>query len=277
MNCPKCNAPIDPETQYCMKCEIEEKASFDFMQALLISVWKTAKIVFWIILGLLLFCILGFTIIDGVLPSNAKHVAAKGNDIYRAVLGANMDRETLRLPPVWPKTCLAPTNFPNDISSKVFKTSSDYFYELYDGPNMGTVNHNPYVKGFDYSKLAGAGIPAKVGTGRLTAENNMWLIAANITDDDANIIPVLITRNVDVKEIERLVNCGGATSNLNTKIDIGNGVYKTPFGKDGFVMVRKRGRTVCDTARHATVRDVFDSETLPPRDPSKPPIVYLMP
>jgi hypothetical protein len=82
---------------------------------------------------------------------------------------------------------------------------------------------------------------------------------------------------VDVKEIERLVNCGGVTSNLNAKIAVGKGAYKTPFGEKGFVMVRKGGGTFNNTARYATLRVLFNSQTLPPRDPSKPPIVYLLP
>jgi hypothetical protein len=105
----------------------------------------------------------------------------------------------------------------------------------------------------------------------------MWLIAANITDEDPVIIPLLITRNVDVKEIERLVNCGGATSNLNTMIAVGKGDFKTPFGEKAFVMVRKGGGTFSNRSKYARLDYIFAGQTLPPRDPSKPPIVYLMP
>ena len=61
----------------------------------------------------------------------------------------------------------------DDIASKTFSSSCDYFYELYDGQNVGTENHSPYVAGFDYSKLAGAGVPAKSGSGQLQANNCM--------------------------------------------------------------------------------------------------------
>jgi hypothetical protein len=157
----------------------------------------------------------------------------------------------------------------------VFKTSTEYFAALYDEEHIGTEAWKPWVSGFDYSKLAGAGVPAKEGKGKLLAKNNMWLIAANVTPEDSDLIPILISRNVDVKEIERYINQGGNVE--DTKIDIGKGDYKTPFGKKGFVMVRKGGGTFNNYAKYATLRVLFNSQSMPPRDPSKPPIVYLMP
>ena len=212
---------------------------------------------------------------SSMLKANMAAVAARGRDIYVAITSANVDRETELLPPIWPKTCLVSTNLTDDISGKVFKTSTEYFAALYDEDHVGTEAWKPWVRGFDYSKLAGTGVPAKMGKGKLLAKNNMWLIAANITEEDPDIIPVLITRNVDVKEIERLVNQGGTSSN-DTKLAWSSD-YKTPFGNKGFVMVRKGGGTFNNQARYATLRVIFNSQTLPPRDPSKPPIVYLMP
>jgi hypothetical protein len=205
-------------------------------------------------------------------------VSSSGRDLYVAITSANTDREPLGLGNIWPKTKLKSgvDASSNDISVKCFTNSSDYFYEIYDGPKMGTDRHDPYVKGFDYSKLAGPGVPAKVGGGKLTAENNMWAIAANITEEDSDLIPVLITRNVDVKLLEYFINHGGSTS-LDIRIALGAGEYKTPFGDKGFVCVRKGGGTFNVQAKYATLRVFFNSQTLPPRDPSKPPIVYLMP
>lgn len=212
---------------------------------------------------------------SAMLKVNMASVAARGRDIYVAIISANTDRETELLPPIWPKTYLAYTNLTDDISGKVFKTSTEYFAALYDEDHVGTEAWKPWVSGFDFSKLAGAGVPAKEGKGKLLGKNNMWLIAANITEDDSDLIPVLITRNVDVREIERYINQGGNVE--DTKIAIGKGDYKTPFGKKGFVMVRKNGGTFNSPAKYATLRVLFNSQSFPPRDPSKPPIVYLMP
>jgi hypothetical protein len=202
-------------------------------------------------------------------------VAARGRDIYVAITSANVDRETELLPPIWPKTCLVSTNLTDDISGKVFKTSTEYFAALFDEEHVGTEAWKPWVGGFDYSKLAGMGVSAKEGKGKLEAKNNMWLIAANIREEDSDLIPVLITRNVDVKEIERFVNQGGTSSN-DTKL-AWSGDYKTPFGNKGFVLVRKGGGTFNSSVKYATLRVLFNSQSMPPRDPSKPKIVYLMP
>jgi hypothetical protein len=236
-------------------------------------------IFFWFIVlsALLAFFTSGIAFSGAFLSANKAAVAQRGLDIHGAILSANKDREAELLPPIWPKTCLADTYLSTDISGKVFKTSTEYFAAIYDEDYLGTEKWKPWVSGFDYSKLAGIGVPEKDGKGKLQAKNNIWLIAANITPEDSDLIPVLITRNVDVKEIERLVNCGGATLDLKVRIPIGQGVYKTPFGDKAFVIVRKGGETFSSTAKYARLDCIFRSETLPPRDPSKPPIVYLMP
>jgi hypothetical protein len=236
-------------------------------------------LIFWFIVlsALLAFFTSGISCSGALLSAQRATVAQRGLDIHGAIVSANKDRETELLPPIWPKTCLADTYLPTDISGKVFKTSTEYFSALYDEDQLGTEKWKPWVSGFDYSKLAGIGVPAKEDKGKLQAKNNMWLIAANIAPEDSDLIPVLITRNVDVKEIERLVNCGGATLDLKVKIPIGQGVYKTPFGDKAFVIVRKGGETFSSTAKYARLDCIFRSETLPSRDPAKPPIVYLMP
>jgi len=212
-----------------------------------------------------------------LLKANLYAVSARGKDVLRSITGANTDREPLGLPPVWPKTYLSTTNHPGDISAKSFKTSSDYFYEIYDGTNVGTAKHDPYIMGFGYSKLAGAGVPAKSGGGKLDAQNNMWIIAANISDQDDERIPFLITRNVDVKEIERVVNHGLKASEFKIGLDLGKGQYKTPFSNKGFAAVFKGGTVWNLKKRTVTLGDIFQNKELPARDPSKPKIVYLMP
>lgn len=234
-------------------------------------------------------CVLGFILLAAttsfdpfqsvhIQRANMVAVAARGKDIFSAITNANTERKPLGLPPIWPKTYLSSTNYLTDISGKVFKTSTEYFVALYDEEHIGTDACKPYVRGFDYSKLAGAGVPCCPPGQRLTSANNMWAIAANITEDDADIIPVLISRNADVKAIEQAVNGDFANNSPDVKIALGMGDYTTPFGNKGFVCIRKGGGTFYNTAKYATTRVLFNSsKTYRKRDPSKPPIVYLMP
>jgi hypothetical protein len=276
MNCQNCDAPIDAQKQACDLSTPNVAAGCEKTKSSNLF-WLVTKILIWLSPFVLLFfalwpAVTGYHVTPAIVP-----VMTRGREIHLAIMNANKDREPLGLPPLWPRTCGSYTNHPGDISSKIFMTSSDYFYVLYDGLNVGASNHQPYVIGFDYSKLAGAGVPAKVGAGRLTADNNMWLIAANVTPDDSELIPLLVTRNVDVKEIERAINYGITTNDFKTRIFLGKGGYKTPFGSATFGSVHKGGRMFSCKARWATLGTLFDNKELPPRDPSKPPIVYLMP
>jgi hypothetical protein len=225
------------------------------------------------VLGVALFPVVNEKLLKARLIAASKN----GRDIYRAMWEANEKRESIGLPSIWPKTCLATTNLSNDISGRTFKTSTEYFKVLFDEEHMGTDAWKPYVKGVDYSKLAGMGVPVSE-TQRLTATNNMWAIAANITEDDADMIPVLISRNVDVKSIEEAINSDFMSGNADKNITLGTGDYQTPFGNKGFVVVRKGGGTFYSSAKYATIRVLLhSSKPFPKRDPSKPKIVYLMP
>jgi hypothetical protein len=206
-------------------------------------------------------------------------VGCRGKDIFVAITAANVEREPLGLGNVWPKTVIPSVTDTavKDISNTPYNNSSDYFYDLYDGENVGRSGHYPYVRVFDYSKLAGAGIPAKAGSGKLEAKNNMWIIAANITEADDPRIPVLISRNVDVKEFERIVNKGLKKSEFRKRVKF-NKMFDEPFQEEGYVMICKDGRILFSRGWFKmNIGELFDRKELPPRDPSKPPIVYLMP
>jgi hypothetical protein len=283
MNCQNCDAPIDAQMQACLKCGALLADASDKTKNGSNTHRTQRKIVFWVCLSLaLVLLIIGAffpSISDPIIKFQMSAVSSRGRDIYVAIIGANTEREPLGLGPVWPKTQLKPGTdvSSRDIAVKTFTNSTDYFYDIYDEVNEDTEKHKPYANGFDYSKLAGAGVPAKSDTLRLLAENNLWVIAANITDQDDDRIPLLISRNADVKEIERVVNQGVKESDFTKKIKLSKGDYKYPFGKEGFVCIRKGGGVFCYNGNYSTIGALFGYKELPPRDPSKTPIVYLMP
>lgn len=207
---------------------------------------------------------------------NMMAMAARAKDIYVAITDANKEREPLGLPLIWPRTVCLTTSQVDDFSSRTFKTSTDYFQALYDEANGATTNRGWWIRGFDYSKCAGAGVKACTNA-RFTAEHNAWLIAANVTEEDDDRIPFLITRNVDVRLIEEAVNQGITTNNFQKRLSVGRGKYRKPFGQLGVVLLRKGGGTHSTSSRYATLGALFGHEALPPRDSSKPPIIYLEP
>lgn len=161
---------------------------------------------------------------------NMSAMAARARDIYVVISNANTDREPLGLPSIWPRTVCLTTNGVDDLSSKTFKTSTAYFQALYDEANSATTNRGWRILGFDYSKCAGAGVKACANS-TLTADHNAWLIAANVTEEDDDRIPLLITRNVDARLIEEAVNQGVTTKKVFEKrLVLGRGKYKNHLG-----------------------------------------------
>jgi hypothetical protein len=204
-------------------------------------------------------------------------MAYQARDIYVSMTGVNTERKASGLPLIWPRTaCL--TDGTEALSSKTFKTSTEYFQALYDEAHTVTTNRGLNIRGFDFSKCAGAGVKACTNS-TLTADHNAWLIAANVTEEDDDRIPLLISRNVDVRLIEEAVNQGITTSDFRKRLSVGQGKYKKPFGQIGFVFIRKGGGMLSVRSRYATLGAIagWEPEPLPPRDPSKPRIVYLEP
>jgi len=196
-------------------------------------------------------------------------IGARGKDIYVAIVAANTEREQSGLKPIWPKSGKTMVDA-EDISDMTFANSTDYFSILYDEKNRRMPDKwNPYVVGFDYSKLAGAGVKSPE-TGRLTAKNNMWIIAANVTDDMPDIIPVLITRNIDPTS---LIPHEG---NLRGQF-LRPSAFKTPLGEKAFVIIQKGGGIRKYTWRYRSLDVVYQGQDTQEVREALQKIEYLAP
>jgi len=216
---------------------------------------------------------------NAVMQANMTAVGTRGRDIYVAITGANTEREPLGLGNVWPKTQLesgtgGSSTGEKDIADQTFSSSSKYFYALYDGEKVGQQDWSPYVAGFDFSKLAGAGVSTKAGTGELQAENNMWCIAANVRDEMEDIIPILVTRNVDCSSLYKNLQDGSKADKLTW-----SGTYRTPFSNKGFVMIRKGGGIFKAREKYAVVKVVYNNQQFQTtvQGSSAPELTYLGP
>ena len=191
-----------------------------------------------------------------VKAANTTAVGVRGKDIYVAIASANMEREPLGLPSVWPSENPPITNrSPRDVECFNFSNSTDYFSYLYDGGYLGTDRRNQYFLGDFFSKLAGDGVPACT-QGKLTAEHNMWTIAMNVTDDLADIVPILITRNIDASSLAAKVTDEDRFKSLRFDPE-----WEKPFGEWGFVLIRKGGSVFRARDKYATYRAVYQEQT----------------
>lgn len=220
---------------------------------------------------------------NAVLKANMTAVGTRGKDIFVAIVGANTEREPLGLGNVWPKTQLdegaGSGGGEKDIAEMPFSNSSEYFDELMDGKNFGKAEWAPYVQGIDFSKLAGAGVPAKPDAGgNLNKANNMWTIAANIRDEMEDIIPVLVTRNV--KEDEGVILKDKVESPSKQRVDqwySEQSDRKAPFSNKGFVMVRKGGAIFTLSSRYVNEFVVYQGQSFDTTLGGNQGIKYLSP
>lgn len=195
---------------------------------------------------------------NAVMQANMTAVGTRGRDIYVAITAANTEREPLGLGNVWPKTRAAAGasgGGEQDIADKSFSTAEQYFEELYDGRRAGQTDWSPYVAGFDYGKLAGAGVSAQPGgSSSLQSEHVMWCIGANVRDEMEDIIPILVTRNVNCSNLARRYEGTSAS-----RVTLGE-QYETPFSNKAFVMIRKGGAIFKARERYSNLRVIYQGQ-----------------
>ena len=133
----------------------------------------------------------------------------------------------------------------NSIREMAFENSSDYFSVL--------MNNRHFDSDINWTIFAGTSVPANTNAQSkcLTAENNAWVIAANITDDMPDIIPVMVTRNIDP---DSLFPRKGDLSQQRIRF---SEKFNTPFGRKGFVLVRKSGAVLCIRQKYANLEGIY--------------------
>jgi len=191
-----------------------------------------------------------------VIGANGCSISVRGKDIYVCIVAANMEREPLGLPSVWPSENPPVTNASTHaVECFNFTNSTDYFSYLLDGTHLGTDRWKPFVEGCDFSKLAGGGVPVCT-EGKLTAANNMWTIAMNVREDLEDVVPVLITRNVDASSLAAKVTDTDWDKSLRFDPE-----WATPFRDNGFLMIRKGGAISMARAKKMSYGVVYGKQT----------------
>ena len=210
--------------------------------------------------------------------ANMVAVGCRGRDIFVSIEGANTERKPLGLPPVWP--CDFDSSVVTDAEEQTLlgvSNSTDFFRVLYDEERMGTSDHAPYVAGFDYSKLAGAGVRFCLPGQKLTATNNIWTVAKNVRADMDDMIPVLITRNIEASSLA----ASASEQDLKGKTLRFDPGWQTPFGDKGFVLIRKGGAIFNAPAKYMGYRVVYQNNVfdtaLATNGTALPPLKYLTP
>ena len=203
-----------------------------------------------------------FPAISGAL-SKAKLSACtmQGKKLFEGITAAGLSHPDQDECALWPRTSQNKGDDDTDITGQAPGTALDYFKLLFDLDNYGTPDWNSYLKGSaEVSVLYGCGVPGFQGK-NIQANNIMWVVAAGVTSDLDECVPVLVTRNAAV---DTLKTTGTFNGTENTKVGLGKdngGESNTPFGRDAFVLVRKGGSTKVIESRYTKLYEVYERKS----------------
>ena len=122
--------------------------------------------------------------------------------------------------------------------------------------HYGSNEWQPFVKA-DIGVLSGAGVPGMTGKD-LKAANIAWVIAQNVQDEVEDVIPVLVSRNVDYTTLSGSLSTYDGQS--TTPIEVGKGTYPQPFGNKAWVLVRKGGASQVIQAKYSKLNVIFNRQ-----------------
>ena len=191
--------------------------------------------------------------------ANTAAMAMRGRNLFVAITQANTDREAAGLSKVWPSE--ETEGLDDDDKQLVGASSStDFFKYLFDFENKGdAASWKPYVE-VDIGVLSGSGVPGAAGT-TLKQDNVAWLVAKNVADEMADVVPVLASRNVEYSALNSALK-GKVEGNETTEVGCGNGKGEkdTPFGNKGWVLVRKGGASQVIKAKYSKYSVIFNQQ-----------------
>ena len=192
---------------------------------------------------------------SAMLSANTSAMAMRGRNLFVGITSANTEREASGLADVWPKDSDGTTDNSDDIANKAASTTTQFFKDLFDIDNYGKAEWDPYVN-VDLGVLSGSGVPGMTGS-TLESKNIAWVVVKNLTSEVADVIPALVSRNVDFNSLNGYLAKFDGTA--TTKITMG-GTYDQPFGNKAWVLVRKGGASQVIKAKYSRLDVIFNRQ-----------------
>ena len=190
-----------------------------------------------------------------MLSANTSAMAMRGRNLFVAITQCNTEREGAGLQAVWPQQ---ETDGLDDDDKALIGAASttDFFNELFNMDNYGTQDWQPYVN-VDISVLQGGGI-TKSTSGKFQGEKDIaWIVLQNIQSEIEDVIPVLVTRNVDFQTLSGSLASFQGTE--TTQINCGQ-TYPLPFGNKAWVLVRKGGAASVIKSKYSKLNVIFNKQ-----------------
>ena len=199
------------------------------------------------------------TISAAMFNANTAAMAMRGRNLFVAITQANTDREAAGLSSLWPSEDIEGLDS-DDKNLIGAGDTTTYFKYLFDFDNKNdSTKWKPYVD-VDVGVLSGGGVQGAAGN-TIKGDNIAWLIAKNIQSEMADVVPVLVSRNVAYQSLNQALG-GKIEGNESTEVLCGNGAGEkdTPFGNKGWVLVRKGGASQVIKAKYSKYSVIFNHQ-----------------
>ena len=196
---------------------------------------------------------------NAMLASQTAAMSMRGRNLFVGITQANTEREGAGLPSVWPHLTEddGKSDDTDDIAGNTFGTSTEYFQKLFDLDNYGKENWASYVGGVDIGVLSGSGVAPFTG-GSLNKNNVGWSVVAGLTDEMEDIVPAIITRNMDVSTFPT----SGSNDMSTQKDEVALGKnYPTPFGNKAAIVIHKGGAANVVKAKYSKLYLIYNKQS----------------
>lgn len=195
---------------------------------------------------------------SAMLSANTSAMSMRGRNLFVAITQCNTEREAAGLQSVWPKS---DTDGLDDDDKNLIgaSTTTDFFKYLFNMDKYGSSDWQPYVD-VDLGVLSGGGVPGLSGT-TLQDKNIAWVVIQNMQSETADVIPAIVTRNVDYSSLGSNLTQYNGTSTTEIKCGKANGAtYDTPFANKAWVLVRKGGAAQVIKAKYSKLNVIFNRQ-----------------
>lgn len=195
---------------------------------------------------------------SAMLSANTSAMSMRGRNLFVAITQCNTEREGAGLKAVWPQK---DTNgLDNDDMQLIgASTTTQFFQYLFNMEKYGSAEWKPYVD-VDLGVLSGGGVPGLSGT-TLEKDNIGWVVVQNMQSEMTDVIPVMVTRNVDYNGLgSRLTQYDGSATDEVKCGKTGGAEYDTPFGNKAWILVRKSGAAQVIKAKYSKLNVIFNRQ-----------------
>jgi len=191
------------------------------------------------------------------LSAQTSAMSMRGRNLFVAITQCNTEREGAGLQAVWPQE--DSDGLDDDDKKVIGATSSTEFFKYLFDLETDASSRKPFID-VDVSVLSGGGVPGMTGQ-QLDQKNVGWLVTQNIQSEVSDIVPVLVTRNVDYSTLQGKLKQYNGTDASEIECGKGGGYNTTPFGNKAWILVRKGGATQTIKAKYSKLNVIFNRQS----------------